>query len=316
MIRNHKKTSIGFIPYGGLGNQLFQYATALSLQNDKDFDLAIDLIGRSRSNLEQMPEIMDFQIEKISRVTIRKKSDSRLLRMLVELQLRLSNTSFKNRPTNLILLFFRTYFAYLTSLVVGLNVVSPRGLGWDKDFKKSECDFTLLGNFHSYLYINDKVRSKLKGELKSRDISGSMKSFQKLAIDEKPVAIHIRLGDYLSVDELNVVSKDYFARSITKIESEKPESNYWIFTNDESLSLEYLPSEIIGRSRFIPQSLNSAETMEVMWLCDSYIISNSTFSWWGAFLSVCDKPLVIAPKKWFKNLDDPVSICPPEWVRL
>jgi hypothetical protein len=316
MMRGRKKTLIGFIPYGGLGNQLFQYATALSLRKEEDFDLAIDLIGRARANLEEMPEIMDFEIEKISPVTMRKKSNSGLLRALIELQLRLSNKSFKNCLMTLALLFFQRLFSYLTSLVVGVKVVSPRGLGWDKDFKTNQCNFTLLGNFHSYLYINDKVRSKLKGELKSRDNSGSIKSFQKLAVDEKPVAVHIRLGDYLSVDELNVVSKDYFARSIAKIESKKPDSNYWIFTNDESLSLEYLPSGIIGRSRFIPQSLNSAETMEVMWLCDTYIISNSTFSWWGAFLSVCDKPLVIAPKKWFKNLDDPVSICPPEWVRL
>ena len=316
MMRSHKKTLVGFIPYGGLGNQLFQYAAALSLQNEGDFDLAIDLIGRARTNLEEMPEIMDFQIEKISRITIRNKTDSGLLKALVELQLRISNIGIQNRFLNLFVVRFQRLFSKFTSTIVGTRVISPRGLGWDDKLKTANKSFTLLGNFHSYLFISERVRTKLRNNLKSRNGSELIDSFARKATDERPVAIHIRLGDYLSVDELNVVSKEYFTKSITKIESERPGSNYWIFTNDESLSLEYLPSGIIGRARFIPQSLSSAETMEVMWLCDTYIISNSTFSWWGAFLSVYDEPLVIAPKKWFKNLDEPVNICPPEWVRL
>jgi hypothetical protein len=124
------------------------------------------------------------------------------------------------------------------------------------------------------------------------------------------------LGDYISLDELNVVTKDYFTKAVMMIESNIPNSKYWLFTNDEELALTYLPNEIASRVRVIPQSLNSAQTIEVMWLCDHYIISNSTFSWWGAYLSKSKNPIVIAPKNWFKTIAEPKYICPAEWIRL
>jgi hypothetical protein len=316
MSQSRNEPTVGFIPFGGLGNQLFQFATALSLRNERDRYLAIDLFGKCRTNTKGMPEIFDFEIEKISPIIIRNTGASSLIKLAIELLLKFSNKSFYSESLNHCFTIFQRIFSQLTSLIVGVKVVSPRGLGWDEKLKPNHYDYTLLGNFHSYLFISRKVSAELKRKLKSRDSSKLINDFKKLAIDEKPVAIHIRLGDYLSLSELNIVNNEYFARAIEMIESYEPGSNYWIFTNDQVLARQYLPSDLIGRLRFIPESLNSAQTMELMWLCHRYIISNSTFSWWGAFLSVCDKPLVIAPKKWFKNLDEPLSICPPEWVRL
>jgi len=316
VLRSHKKQQVGFIPYGGLGNQLFQYATALSLQIEEDRDLAIDLIGRARNNLEELPEIMDFQIEKISHISIRRKSDSGLLNLLIELQLRISNIGIKNSTLDILFSYFQRLFSQVTSVIVGTRVLSPRGLGWDDKLKASKKSFTLLGNFHSYLFINERVRTELRNKLKSRNKSELIESFARKAIDERPVAIHIRLGDYLSIDELNVVNKEYFANAVMMMESDRPGSNYWVFTNDESLARQYLPSHLSSKLTVIPQSFSSAQTLEVMWLCDRYIISNSTFSWWGAYLSKASDPLVIAPKRWFKTMDEPKFVCPNGWIRL
>lgn len=316
MSQNRSKPTVGFIPFGGLGNQLFQLATALSLQKEQVGNLEIDLLGEFRTNVKGMPEILDFEIEKISQFIIRYESTSRFTKLTIKSLLRLSNKSFSSRSLNHFLKILQIVFSHLISMAVGVKVVSPRGLGWDPSFKPRRSNVTLLGNFHSYLFVSEIVCSELKKELRSRDSTGIINEFRKLAIDEKPVAIHIRLGDYLSISELNVVNEEYFSRAVEMIESYEPGSNYWIFTNDQALARQYLPRDIAARLRFIPESLNSAQTMEVMWLCDRYIISNSTFSWWGAFLSDCERPLVIAPNKWFKHLDEPLNICPPEWVRL
>lgn len=307
---------VGFIPYGGLGNQLFQFATALSLQNEGNRRVAIDLVGNERMNLSEMPEIFDFQIEDLSEIEFRLNGRLVILRRLINLQLRLSNKVFQNRFLNVFLESFQGMFSQITSAIAGLKVLSPRGLGWDLKLKIPRNDFTILGNFHSYLFISEKVRAELRNRLKSRNFSEAINTFEKLAIDEKPVAIHIRLGDYLSISELNVINPDYFARAIQLIETECPRSNYWIFTNDEFLARQYIPTTISKRIRFIPQSLNSAQTIEVMWLCSSYIISNSTFSWWGAFLSRTTNPVVIAPSKWFKTTMEPKFICPKDWKRI
>jgi hypothetical protein len=306
----------GFIPYGGLGNQLFQFATSLSLQNDENKDLAIDILGVASNNNEGNPEIFDFEIEHIIKLKIRQVNRTKLTNTLIKIQLRISNKVFQNNLLSGILSIFLGTFSLLTSLIVGIKVHSPNGLGWDEKFKPSSKNFTLLGNFHSFLYIKDEVKSRMRNNLKARNKSTEISVFEELAILDKPTAIHIRLGDYLLLDELNVINKDYFTNAIETIESKNPGTNYWIFTNNPELSADYLPIDVIPRCTYVPDTINSAQTLEIMWLCEKYIISNSTFSWWGAYLSKTDNPLVIAPKNWFKTLNEPRDICLPDWIRI
>jgi hypothetical protein len=315
-MKNKSKQVVGFVPYGGLGNQIFQFATALSLRGERDGQVAIDLIGNEKTNADGLPEIMDFELDTIAPVFIRNISRSSFVKCFVEVQLRISNKVTQKRILNLFLNYLQILTSQVTSAFARTKVLSPRGMGWDDKFKGTKESFTVLGNFHSHLFIQPKVRDALMNNLKSKNNSEVIEAFTRMAYKEKPVAIHIRLGDYLSLNELNVVTKDYFAKAIMRIESNSPNSNYWIFTNDRELGLSYLPSHIASRVRVIPQSLNSAQTIEVMWLCDHYIISNSTFSWWGAYLSKSKNPIVIAPKHWFRTIAEPKYVCPDGWIRL
>lgn len=313
-----KKNSncVGFIPYGGLGNQLFQFAAALNLKNDEKKDLAMDILGTTNNNADGYPEILDFEIERLVNLQIRMTNQSRIIEKLIATQLRISNKVFQNKSLNKILSLFLKIYSLLTSLIVGIRVLSPNGLGWDKKLKPLKKSFTLLGNFHSYVYVNEQIRSQLRTILQPRNSSTELAKFKDLAVSVKPTGIHIRLGDYLLLDELNVIDKEYFAKAVAIIESKNPGTNYWIFTNNSELSLTYLPPHITSRCTYIPDTINSAQTMEIMWLCHNYVISNSTFSWWGAYLSKAESPLVIAPKNWFKTLTEPRDICPAEWIRL
>jgi hypothetical protein len=44
-----------------------------------------------------------------------------------------------------------------------------------------------------------------------------------------------------------------------------------------------------------------------------YVLSNSTFGWWGAFLSKTGNPRVVVPKPWFVTLEDPRQLNPEFW---
>ena len=80
--------------------------------------------------------------------------------------------------------------------------------------------------------------------------------------------------------------------------------------------------ELFSGDRFlVSESGNPYVDLCLMSMCSDFIIANSTFSWWGAWLSANKDKKVIAPKKWFgtqgytkdHNTED---VIPNEWIRL
>jgi hypothetical protein len=62
-----------------------------------------------------------------------------------------------------------------------------------------------------------------------------------------------------------------------------------------------------------PKGTDAVESLVLMSQGAGNIIANSTFSWWGAALN--EKSLVtVAPKKWFKGMQDPKDLYPPDWL--
>jgi hypothetical protein len=54
----------------------------------------------------------------------------------------------------------------------------------------------------------------------------------------------------------------------------------------------------------------------LMSACKHFIIPNSTFSWWAAWLDTNPDKIVIAPKRWFSGSIDTTDLIPEEWVKL
>ena len=109
---------------------------------------------------------------------------------------------------------------------------------------------------------------------------------------ESPVALHIRRGDFLrnSANHHNL-GLDYYEKALKYF----PNRNVIVFSDDPEWCKE---QELFSDDRFLIAEGNSNYVdMCLMSQCDDFIIANSTFSWWGAWLANCGK--VIAPKKWF-----------------
>jgi hypothetical protein len=53
-----------------------------------------------------------------------------------------------------------------------------------------------------------------------------------------------------------------------------------------------------------------------MRLGEGYVIANSTFSWWGAYLSRSSNPLIIAPRPWFSKVESPRDLIPDSWLTI
>jgi len=138
-----------------------------------------------------------------------------------------------------------------------------------------------------------------------------------LSKSEKPTLVHIRLGDYRTERRFGNLRNDYYEESLKFIKGHAQLEKIWLFSNEPEEAINFFPTEIHQDIRIINEAtLSSLENLEIMRMCSNYVISNSTYSWWAAFLSLEENPIVIYPYPWFANMKSPKSIAPPNWIPL
>ena len=134
---------------------------------------------------------------------------------------------------------------------------------------------------------------------------------------EKPIIVHVRLGDYRNEDGIGILSPNYFQRALNNPVLGDISKNVWVFT-DEPSSIDvrdYVPS-MYRTMLFEDISLSPSETLELMRHGLAYVISNSTFSWWAAYLSYNRQCPRLMPTPWFKISKSPIGIKPREWIEV
>jgi Glycosyl transferase family 11 len=112
--------------------------------------------------------------------------------------------------------------------------------------------------------------------------------------------IGIRRGDYLKKSNIhNPCGMTYYTKAIQVA----PSQRYYIASDD----IEWAKQNFIG-PQFVFFEIsreNDIEQFYLMMLFQKFIISNSSFYWWGSYLSIHDEPFVVAPDKWISWGHDP-----------
>ena len=104
--------------------------------------------------------------------------------------------------------------------------------------------------------------------------------------------IHVRRGDYLHYPSYHPsVSPNYVHEAIKQINGAQ---KYLIFSDDVNWCKQNLNIEGIYITDYLPH-----EQIWMMSLCSNFVISNSSFSWWGAYLSRNKNKIVVAPETWY-----------------
>jgi hypothetical protein len=195
------------------------------------------------------------------------------------------------------------------------QVIASSNIGFSNSKSKKQ-SVTYLGYFQSYRWMENNPQAlNQMNSLILKNTSQNLEDLINSSKNLKILGIHIRLGDYKFEPNIGFLTPQYYADAL-KVLDPKRYDEIWIFTNDEEESKSLLPELDESRKVWIPGILTSAETMTLMTYCTDFIISNSTFSWWGAFLNRNSSKTIICPEMWFKNMADPQDICPKEWVRV
>ena len=129
---------------------------------------------------------------------------------------------------------------------------------------------------------------------------------------EDSVAIHVRRGDYVNNEVHETIGIKYFKQSIDKIKTMTNNPHFFVISDDISWCKNNLK---IPRCVYVDFTENEIEDFEIIKLCTHKIISNSTFSWWAAFLGEKNKSITICPKKW-TNKTKSTSLQLPNWIKI
>jgi hypothetical protein len=135
------------------------------------------------------------------------------------------------------------------------------------------------------------------------------------------VCVHVRRGDYLT-DEfihrvIGVCSLEYYQAAFSAIRESVSSPEFFVFSDDPEWTRQNLP--VPEPRHFISHNcgVSDHEDLRLMSACKHFIIANSTFSWWGAWLSTFAQKQVIAPKRWFASTKSSTKdIVPADWTTL
>jgi hypothetical protein len=298
---------------GGLGNQLFQIAALVALTDNRS--LNVDVVnGNPRGNQKEKPDSLNFSFGD-SQLVPQTKRISIIARRVLNYCLR---AHIKPRVVSSIFLP-RILARFIASLLLSINLKELiivrvcQGIGFDSRMKQSRFNTFYLGYFQSYKWLEMAQRNKVLSFELENSLSLVL-DFKRLAEIERPLVVHVRLGDYLVENGFGTLDKTYYERALALALSTKEFGKIWLFSDDPQEALLRIPRDLGIEVRVMPDFGDSpAATLEAMRFGKGYVIGNSTFSWWGATLSYAFEPLVFYPIPWFKALDLPVDLVPLRW---
>lgn len=285
--------------FGGLGNQLFQYATALALAEREQADLILDLSWFEKQ-------------AKSATVTTRAYA--------------LKHFGIAHEIVNVKPLMMPSYriakripLTFKNSL--GCPIYFEKQFSYDLQVRQLRLPIHLYGYWQSYRYFSS-IQPLLNSTI-SQPLDFDQDNQSMLADIERhdAVCLHIRRGDYISNKHAaklhGVCSIAYYAAAIQYFSQHLSTPKFYIFSDDIDWAKHHLPFD--ADHCFV--DINGPEKGHLdFWLmkaCQHFIVANSSLSWWAAWLSNRDvQKQVIAPQDWFvSNQLDTSDLIPENWLR-
>lgn len=285
---------------GGMGNQMFQYAMgrALSIRNKTMLGLDLhDLLDRT-----PRPGFMfrdyDLDLFTIAAEVIPQSGVPFWYRSWGTGKIALYTT-----------LFRRKFFG---------------GKGREKGFKLDlgilslGPDTYLDGYWQSYKYFESIADVIRRDFTLQNSLSLPIQALQREIEAKNAVCLHVRRGDYVGNSFHETVFKDYYDQALAILTSKTSIEHIYIFSDDiawcrDNLTFPF-PVTFVGDEY---AGERASGHLALMRACSHFIIPNSSFSWWAAWLSVRPDKIVIAPKKWFTDESiDTSDRIPEDWIRI
>ena len=292
---------------GGMGNQMFQYAMALRLATGHQTMLKLDLSFL----LDRTPggnfEFREFALEVFPfKAPAADAGEVRRFRRLLN-------------PGA------RTLTERVADQFSSRRCFLEEKPGFDPRVLDLPADTYLEGYFQDERYFADiapLVREHFHLAPDERTLPASTRSLADEIRGTDSICIQVRRGDFVNNPEVNKVhgicSLDYYLEGLKVLRERGKNGKVFVFSDDAEWCRQNLGRlagvEVVGEEH--AGSHNSTH-LWLMTLCKSFVLSNSSFGWWAAWLCRNPDKTVVRPDRWFKlpGGDNP-DICPRDWIKL
>ena len=284
---------------GGLGNQLFQYATGRAIAERTHMKLKLDVSSYQSDALRNYRLGLYNVVEQ----------------MATQEEIESLNPSKTNYPRWAV-----KRAGWLFAPVHRRSYLKERGFPFNPEVLQVDQPAYLNGYWQSEKYFVS-IRDILLHELTPRAALSPANTALAQTMQASPsVSLHIRRGDYVANPEANeihgTVPLEYYRAAVTHIAARVADPHFFIFSDDlawvqDNLRIDF-PIIFVGAE----QRNQDYDDLRLMSCCHHHIVANSSFSWWGAWLNPRTDKIVIAPQKWFAAPIDTRDLTPAGWTRL
>jgi hypothetical protein len=287
---------------GGLGNQMFQYATARRLAEKHSTILKLDVTG--------------FEEYKLHRYSLHCFHAWEYLATQTEIEiLRGNSQNILNRLNQKI----SSKFGFKTPK--NNSWIVEKQFHFEPEILEAPNNVLLDGYWQSEKYFDD-ITDILRREfiVKYQQDPQSQK-FADLIQSTESVSLHVRRTDYVQNALTNKIhgtcDQDYYDRCVRYIGDRVSNPHFFIFSDEpqwakDNLMFDY-PITIVDCN----DASRNYEDLRLMSMCKHNIIANSSFSWWGGWLNANPSKLIVAPKMWWQEeTRNSSDVIPESWNQL
>lgn len=292
---------------GGLGNQLFQYAFGRHLAEISQAKLYLDISGYGNNkspNSKIGKRVCGLQhFNPKGEFLFISRTDRKQLSLISKIWNKILYINSNNKP----------YYLKQT-------IIEPKSnyFIFDQNIynQKIRGNVKIFGYWQSEKYFTDVADSIRREITVKKDLCGKNSMMAHTIQSTNSVAIHVRHGDNANSVAIGhgMLPMVYYRKSIKNLKKELNAPNFFVFSDDIPWAKQEFTFDVPITFVEHNNELNDYEDLRLMSLCNHYIIANSSFSWWGAWLGKKEEQIVYAPKRYYQNIDRPnPDLFPESW---
>lgn len=286
--------------WGGMGNQMFQYAFGRCLAFKHATELKLDVSFFDNQKAGKNGHVFRNYDLDIYNIYAKPATENEIFSLS-----RWGKNELLNKGVNKILGYKKSFIA------------EPH-FHFSAAVYNSPDNVYLSGYWQTEKYFAE-IASLIRTDFTFKDeMNDKAKQLLNSIANTNSVCVNVRRGDFVTNNFHGSYGSDYFTKADAIIKENLSDRTYFVFSDEPDWCEQNLKFD--GETVFVSHEfagIKFQDYLRLMSSCNHFIIPNSSFAWWAVWFNMNKNKIVVAPKLWF---NDPTlntsDLTPSSWFRI